>query len=208
MGERWGERLARGAVYQSLLRRFIEKGPRAIERELRSLGYSRGDADELEEWFYTGVWRRWRPGRWPYGGPDELLYALADIRAPELLGQSARVSTLGYSNPLVVELGGSGFLIAGSIYALRMVRDWSSRRRIGAADARDAEARASGEEARAELLQWLVDEAKAGRMPVPAGDLLQLVTASDVEAVDRLAEEEISLRLPSGLDPAGETDNE
>jgi len=57
--------------------------------------------------------------------------------------------------------------------AVRLVRDWSSSRRRGGAQARAAEAAAKDAEARAEFVCWLVEEAKSGRMLLPPGELLR-----------------------------------
>lgn len=51
-------------------------------------------------------------------------------------------------------------------------------------------------------MRWLVDEAKAGRMPISVGELLDVVTQDDETALDRLADGNVELRLPSGLDPS------
>jgi hypothetical protein len=73
-------------------------------------------------------------------------------------------------NPLEVLLAGSGFYVTGVMVVLRMVRDWSSQRRSGAAAAGEAEARADLARAQArrawteaDILSWLAEQARAGR---------------------------------------------
>jgi hypothetical protein len=92
---------------------------------------------------------------------------------------------------------------------MRLVRDWSNTRRRGAAQAqqaeagaREQEAHADEREARADLVRWLVDEAKAGRMPIPVGELLDVVTDDDQTVLDRLAEGSVELQLSPALDPS------
>jgi hypothetical protein len=114
-------------------------------------------------------------------------------------------------NPIEVVLTGSGFVIAGVIYVLRMIRDWSSSQRAAGAAADHAqavsdEARAQASQAwtQAHLLRWFADEAKAGRWHIPPGELLGLGPDSRIETLyrlDRLAQNEITLQVPEGLDP-------
>jgi hypothetical protein len=91
---------------------------------------------------------------------------------------------------------------------MRLVRDWSKHQasgsRTGAAEAgaREQEAHADEREARADLVRRLVDEAKAGRMPILVGELLDVVTDDDQTVLDRLAKGSVELQLPPGLDPS------
>jgi hypothetical protein len=96
----------------------------------------------------------------------------------------------------------------GLIVVLRMVRDWSSEKRAGAARAREAEARADAMRAvasrymaEAEIVQWLAREGRAGR--VPTSDLLALVRHDDLDALNRLADGDVTLGLPPGVNPGG-----
>lgn len=213
LGERWGTELARAAAFQQLVNRISRAEPRAIDEVVDRLGYRARDLGDLHEWLHTGWWPRgprWRPGRSHFGDPATFLEALADMELPDLLGRSPRVDSATYRNPLEVVLGGSGFLFVGVVSVLRLVRDWSNTRRQGAAHAQQAEAgarareaQADEHEARADLVRWLVDEAKAGRMPIPVGELLDVVTQDDETALDRLADGNVELQLPSGLDPSG-----
>jgi hypothetical protein len=69
-----------------------------------------------------------------------------------------------------IVLGGSGFLLLGAIYVLRLIRNWSHIRRIGAAQAEQAEQAESNARratTHAEFSQWLMDEARQGRLAVP-----------------------------------------
>lgn len=201
VGERWGMTLARAAARYQLVYEVGRRGPEALIESARQLGLDERDALDVERWHFEGPWRYWRRAR-PFLGPEELFRWLADVRAPDLLGSPVQVQHAEYRNPLEVMLTGSGFLILGTIYALRMVRDWSNKRREGAAAAREAEAAARRQAAGADLMEWLVEEAKAGRLHVPPGDLLGAVTAAEGEAMRRLAAEDVQLQLPPGTDAA------
>jgi len=202
VGERWGMALARAAAQYQLLYEVERRGPEALIESARQLGLDERDAIDVERWFFERPWRYWQRGRRPFLGPEELVRGLADVRTPDLLGSPVQVQHAEYRNPLEVVLTGSGFLILGTIYALRLVRDWSSKRREGAAAAQEAEAAARRQAAGADLMEWLVEEAKAGRLHVPPGDLLSAVTAAESEAMRRLAAEDIQLQLPPGTDAA------
>ncbi len=128
------------------------------------------------------------------------------------LGTPVRLHHMTYENPLEVTLTGSGFLIAGVIYVLRMVRDWSSARRSAAAAARQAEAIADEARARAsqawneaDILRWLTREAQAGHWHIPPTDLVNLVRPDDLAALNRLAIDDVTLTLPQSLDLGPQT---
>jgi hypothetical protein len=216
VGERWGTALARSAAHRQVTYELRLGGLEAGLRAARSVGFNWVDVRDFAEWISSsGLWRLnvppYRdprspeppPGR-PSWGPDEFIRLLADARLPDLMGSPAGVRRLEYRNPLEVILTGSGFLILGTIYVLRIVRDWSSKRREGAAAAREAEAAARRKAAGADLLEWLVEEAKKGRLHVPPGELLNLVGAADARAMRRLAAENVQLQLPPGADPASQ----
>lgn len=200
VGERWGLALARAAAQYQLMYEVGQRGPEALIEPARQFGFGERDVVDVERWYFEGPWRLWRPGRRPFLGPEELVRSLADARTPDLLGTRVEAQHVEYRNPLEVVLTGSGFLIFGTIYALRMVRDWSNKQREGAAEARVAEAGARRQAAGADLMEWLVEEAKAGRLHVPAGELLNGVTAAEGEAMRRLAMEDVQLQLPPGTD--------
>ncbi|MGH8913250.1 MAG: hypothetical protein ACRDZM_01895 [Acidimicrobiia bacterium] len=196
VGERWGVRLARESARRTILNQISREGPRVLGGLARELGYDERDIDMLDEWMH-GPWgprRSWAVDPWG------ILDTVADTQATKELGSHAVVQRAEYRNPLEVILTGSGFLILGCAYTLRLIRDWSNTRRAGAGAAREAVAAARHAEARAELFQWLVDEARAGRMPVPPGALLNMVTQTEAEAVHRLATSDIALELPSGFE--------
>jgi hypothetical protein len=105
---------------------------------------------------------------------------------------------MSYANQLDVTLTGSGF-IAGVIYVLRLLRDWSSARRSAAA-ARRAEAMAEETRARARQawnqadgLRWLIREAQAGRWHVSPVHLLNLLRPDDFAVLNRLTADEVML---------------
>ena len=203
VGERWGTTLARTAAQYQLMDEVGRDGPEALVGAARQFGLDERDVFDVERWLFEGPWWRFaRRGRRLFLGPEEVVRGLADLRAPDLLGLPVQVQHVEYRNPLEVVLTGSGFLILGTIYVLRMVRDWSNKRREGAAVAREAEATARRQTAGADLMEWLVEETKAGRLHVPPGDLLSAVTAAESEAIGRLSAEDVQLQLPPGSDPA------
>jgi hypothetical protein len=197
IGERWGQVLARTASRSALLNEFGQQGPGAIERAARELGYRGREVRYLEEWLMGEPY--WRRPPFGYADPWGLLSAIADTRTPDVLGTPIRVGRAEYSNPIELVLTGSGFLILGTIYIARLARDWSNIRRAGAGVAREAEASARRAEASADLFEWLVDEAKAGRLRVPPGDLLNAVPPGDLPALTRLAGSDVTLELPQNL---------
>lgn len=202
VGERWGTVLARTAAQYELMYEVGRRGPEALIESARQLGFDAREAFDIERSYFEGPWWRLRGRRRaPFAGPDELIRGLADLRAPALLGSPVHAQHAEYRNPLELVLTGSGFLILGTIYALRMVRDWSNKRREGAAAARNAEATARQKAAGADLMEWLVEETKAGRLHVPPGDLLSVVSALDGQALHRLAANDTDLQLPQGIDP-------
>jgi hypothetical protein len=202
VGERWGTTLARAAAQYQLVYEIEGRGPRALIEAARQIGLA-SDVVDVGRWFFDDwLWsRRGRPGRPVFWSPDDLVRMVADARTPELLGSPMYAGQVEYRNPLEVILSGSGFLILGTTYALRMVRDWSNTRRQGSAMADEAAANARRHLAQADLMEWLVDEAKAGRLHVAPGDLLNGVTPAENEAMSRLAEREVQLQLPPGTDP-------
>ena len=207
LGERWGTAVARAAAHQALLNGIFREGSGTVSEMADRLGYGARDLFDLDEWMHTG---RWPFGRRPgiYGDPTSVLRALSDTEMPRLLGSGPRVQRASYENPLELILAGSGFAIAGVVSVLRLVRDWSNTRRLGAAQADRAEgearvwhARADGEEAGGDLARWLVSEAKAGRVAIPIGELLAAVGPSDDAALGRLADHRVELEAPAELDP-------
>lgn len=93
---------------------------------------------------------------------------------------SAPIADLAQFAELVAHFG---FLLLGSIHVLRLARDWSYTRRIGAAEARQAEAAAQRAVAHADLCQWLVDEAKVGSLHMPLSELIDVVTRPEIQAL-------------------------
>jgi hypothetical protein len=201
VGERWGSMFARAAAQQQLGYEVTSRGPRALREAAEQLGLDE-DVLDIERWYFEGPWGRpRRPGQAVFWSPDDLLRMLADLRVPESLGSPVRTQHLEYRNPLEVVLSGSGFLLLGSIYVVRIVRDWSSTRRQDAATAQTLEAHARQDSARADLMEWLVTEAKEGRLHVPPGDLLNSVSPDESAAMARLAEQKVQIQLPTGSDP-------
>lgn len=197
IGEQWGLVLARAASRAALINQVTRQGPGAVEVAARELGYRGREVRYLEEWLMGEP--PWRRPPFGYLDPWGLLSAIADTRAPDILGTPTRVIRAQYNNPVEVVLTGSGFLILGTIYIARLVRDWSHIRRAGQGQAREAEASARRAEASADLYEWLVDEAKAGRLRVPPGDLLNGVPPGGLPALTRLAGSEVTLDLPQNL---------
>jgi hypothetical protein len=201
VGERWGSVLARAAAQHQLAYEVTSRGPRALSEAAGQLGLD-VDPMDMERWYFEGRpgMVPVRPGRdfWP---PDVLLRTIADLRMPGSLGSPMRTQHLEYRNPLEVVLSGSGFLLLGSIYVVRIVRDWSNTRRQDAAAAQTSEAHARQDSARADLMEWLVTETKEGRLHVPPVDLLNSVSPDESKAMGRLAEQEVQLQLPPGSNP-------
>ncbi len=131
-----------------------------------------------------------------------MVQSLAAARATRTIGSRIEVISAEYRNPIEVVLGGSGFLLLGVIYALRFVRDWSNTRRVDAARATQAEQDARRASSHADFSEWLVSEARRGNLHVPPQELVNIVTNSDLRAIDRLAENEVQLQLPPGSDPS------
>jgi hypothetical protein len=203
VGGRWGLTLARAATEHQLEYEIGRGGPRALLDAVTQLGLDRRDFDgDIDRWYFEGPWRwRSRRGRPSFWSPEALLRLLVDARTPDALGLAMQTRSVAYRNPLEVILSGSGFLLLGTITALRLVRDWSNTRRHGSAEAQEAEASARRYSAQADLMEWLVDETKAGRLHIPPSDLLNSVSAGQGEAIRRLAEQDVQLGLPPGTDP-------
>lgn len=76
-----------------------------------------------------------------------------------------------------------GFMLLSSIPVLRFMRDLSHTRRIGAAEAQQAEAAAQRAITHADLCQWLVDEAKVGRPHMPSSELIDVIARPQIHAL-------------------------
>lgn len=206
LGERIGTRLAHHAARQQLLYQAVRRGPHSLQREANEFGYPLSDRDlnALDEWLHTGFYPR--PGRFLFDYPADLIDVLADARSVRMLGTPTDVVQVEYRNPLEVILGGSGFLLLGVIYVLRLARDWSHTRRIGAARAEAAESVARRATTHADFVEWLVVEATQGRLHQPPHELVDLVTRPEIQTLDRIANNEIQLQLPTGMDPKPSAD--
>jgi hypothetical protein len=205
LGERWGMILGQYDARRQLLYQARRTGPNFLEREAIGLGFSSDEIYELYEWldlgFHQGT-RRWLTSAYPI----DILQNLAAARATRTIGERIDVAQVEYRNPIEIVLGGSGFLLLGVIYAVRFVRDWSSNRRLAAAQATMAEHDARRSGSHADFAEWLVSEARQGRLYAPPQELVNLITNSEVRAIDRLAENDIRLELPPGTDaPPKET---
>jgi hypothetical protein len=140
-----GVTFARSAAGYQPTYEVRRRGPDAMIEAATQLGFAQLDLSGIEPWFYERPrWWGGRSGRssWPLWDPGDLVRMLADGRTPDFLGLPVQVSRVEYRNRLEVVFGGSGFLILGAIYVLRLIRDWSSARRQGAAAAREAGRRA------------------------------------------------------------------
>lgn len=206
LGERWGTELAKVAAYQQLTNRILREGPHAVVESAMEFGYSPMAVEAIDEWMHTGRWPGFPPSRrsrFPYGDPASLLQTIADMELPRLLGSPLEVENAAYRNPIEIALGGSGLLLGGAIYVLRMLRDWSSTRRLGEAradhaeaEAREQQARARTSEARADLATWLVEQAKESQTPIPISEMIAAVTQADEHALARLAANDVELDAP------------
>ncbi|MDQ3885721.1 MAG: hypothetical protein M3308_01570, partial [Actinomycetota bacterium] len=112
--------LAHSDEQRQLLYRVSREGTRFLEREAAQLGYRPRDLFALDEWLETGFFRP-RSGRFLFAYPTDLIETLADARATRAVGTPIEVVRAEYRNPLEVILGGSGFLLLGAIYVVRII---------------------------------------------------------------------------------------
>lgn len=209
LGERWGTVYAEAAANRALLRELQERGPEAL-RDVRAAWPAVGryaspsfiERALLDPEYFA--FRR-RPGYDGFTTPEELLRLVSSSSVPQLLGQPLVAQHIEYRNPLEVVVVGAGFVLMGAVTILRVVRDWSSQRSIGDSIADTARSAASLSRSRAELGAWLVEEAKAGRLPVPISDLIRVVTTEDLTAIGRLADSDMQLSLPPHFSESGDS---
>jgi len=193
LGERWGLPYSEQAAAYAFEREISSRGPVALREALSEWP---GAEDywfpilEEEEFFDRG---------WYGTIPEDLIRLLSSRNVPGLLGQTMRTRHIEYNNPVEVVLLGAGFVLVGTVKLLRMIRDWSSQRRVGDAIADAAESTARQNKTASDLGAWLVEEARAGRQQVPIGDLMKYVRASDLESIARLADSDVQLQLPQQL---------
>lgn len=79
-------------------------------------------------------------------------------------------------------LSGSAVFLLAIPYVLQFVRDWSHTRRIGAAEAQQAEVAAQRAAIYADLSQWLVNEAKIGNLHMSPSELIDVATRPEIQA--------------------------
>lgn len=133
-----------------------------------------------------------------------LFWSVVDDREATAVGSSPpEVLRVVYSNPLELVLAG-GALLPGVVLAARLVRDWSAKRRVNDAVAREAESEARITESRADLFAFMVAEAKVqGGLPVPARELVQITTDWELKVLNRIAEDQVNITTPKmNLDAA------
>ncbi|GEM_PF-2913125 len=204
LGTLWGDVLAESSAQWDLAYEVQRGDLRAIDRLLDGSHIDPRLRDEVFEWIHMRPpWRGWWSSHPAW---EQVQYQ----RASELRGRPPRVRSLRYENPLELVLYGSGPLMGGVILVARMIRDWSAQRRLGAAAAREAEARARIVETEAdraeiatEMLRWFAEEERAGRGGLPQFDLLKALTPHHAQAINHLAEQDVKLALPG--DPAQDT---
>jgi hypothetical protein len=213
--ERWAEVMATEAAARSLANELSDRGSEALAAaNPRYLERLFGEQAEDEGYNYYYDVRRYlswqKPGRpWPLttsrhglgieGDPDSLLRAIGAPEVPSLLGTPVGVLAATYANPIELVLGLCAFTGWATISVLKLVRDWRPRRAVAEASAREADANARVSTSRALLHEYLVSEIIAGRMNVPPDALTTLVTASDLRAIESLADSEPTLELPSSI---------
>ena len=132
------------------------------------------------------------------GEPPPAIQRLYLTAAAERLGNPPTVRRMTYSNPLEVIVASSGAIGATLVALAVIVRDWSSRRRIGAAAALDAE---NTTEARAELRRIVVQKFAAGEIDLPPDDMMRALGDEPTRAMARLAARGPELRGLPGGDP-------
>ena len=111
-----------------------------------------------------------------------------DLPAPASL--SVTVRSVSYRNPLEVWFTAGASTALALFQFLTLVRDWSNRRRKGAAEATMAEAEA-------ELWLLLVEQAKAGSLPEDPMALLNAISDVDIQAMRNLSRNPVTLELPA-----------
>lgn len=157
-----------------------------------------------EDWFWDLP-----PSRRPYGYPAGILFRdselplgrelsrrLAGLQAEWEADADILVRELHYRNPFDAQL----VLVSGGVVLglLRMIRDWSSNRRIGQVLADDvADEALKRKELRRRVLQGIAD----GDIPLPEQWLDPLLSDRAVRAFDRLSRR--AVELPS-LDDGGD----
>jgi len=199
LGERWGLAYAERSAAYALWSEISRRGPAAIQRKVNDWPGLGGPDIPEEAFFDPESWPyRRRPG-WYGADPDDVVGLLSSVEVPRLLGSPMQATHIEYNNPVEVMLLGAGFVLLGGVKVLRMIRDWSSQKRIGEAVADAAEAAARQANTAADLGEWLAAEAKHGRQHVPIGELLRAVTPADLAALSRLADSDVQLQLPSQL---------
>jgi hypothetical protein len=195
VGEQWGTTFARAAAKQDLIDQILQHGADALASAASDLDL---DLDELRE---LHVWLRYGKGGrgLPLGGSRRSIEIVADASVPHLLGNPLRLAHAQYSNPLSLEFVSphGGFLVMGAVMVARFVRDWSNKRKGGAAKVRRDEAEADMATAQAELFRWAVDEVRSGRVHVPPGEVIKMITSNDMQTLSRLSETPTYLRGPS-----------
>jgi hypothetical protein len=229
LGRRWGLLFAEDAAVHSLFQEIEQRGPRGVAAELSVQWNLPSDAFEaaLEDEVYFSLfpfrarsglpaWRRLRSGFLPphpmLEDATALLEDVLTLNTYELYGRPPYAARIRFENPVDVAVSGAGFGFKGIISLLVLIRDWTTTRRLNAAEAAQAEARVDREQAearlamsRADLAQWYVNEVQQGRAQfVPAGQLANEAKDSELKAIDRLSETDPQLELPPGADGRGD----
>jgi len=154
LGERWAIVFAHDAAARALLAELLAQSEPSLA-PLRDLLDPR---DEKPIWGVVNAIRVYRDSVEDAEIMLEIpsvLSKYADAAVPGLLRPAVRAEEISYRNPLEWVLVGGGFAVYATVQALRMVRDWSARKRTGAAAAVAAEAQARAEVARADVLEYL-----------------------------------------------------
>lgn len=136
------------------------------------------------------------------GSPDRVpdaIRRLSSVAVPELLGGDVRARSISYQNPIEIIIGGAAFTMWGTVQVLRLIRDWSARRRAAEAAADIAEAEARQAKTRADVIDHLGREVIGGRLHLPPSQLAALVSSGDLAALQSLIGPEATLELPSGV---------
>lgn len=128
-----------------------------------------------------------------------LIESISASSIPNLLGPPPSLRRISYENPVEIIIGGIAFGLWGVVSVFRLVRSWSSRRRTERAAASIAEAEARIAMKRADIVEYLADEVKAGRLQIAPADLVKLVQQADLEALSKLAAADVTLELPSAI---------
>jgi hypothetical protein len=197
LGDRWAIILAHDAAARALVAELMSSDAPSLE-PLRDV---LDPSDEKQVEFAVQQIHLFFKNFGEQGFIDlpSILGKYADAALPELLRPAIRAEEISYRNPIELILLGSGVAVLAAVQAFRLVRDWNSRKQIGQAAAKTAEAQARIDVARADIVEYFAGEVTAGRVQVKPSEFAKLATPTDLKALSALVGAETTLELPRGL---------